>query len=276
MEKKIAVIVILYKSTLEYYSFFKSNNLYLILVDNTPGRKLCIKYFNVSYIPLLENFGIAKAQNIGISKAKELGCEYVVFFDQDSDITGLFVDNLLQQYVKLQKKNPRIAIMGPIIINKDSNEEYISFLFKAKKTKDNLVYCDNIISSGSIVSIKILDDIGYLDESLFIDYVDFELCWRAIAKGYCCCRNYNVKLFHKIGTDKKVLGRSTSISSPFRFYYQFRNYFILCKRAYVPLSWKLKKTINLSYRFFFYPIALKGGRIYLKYMLRGIKDGIRW
>ena len=276
MNKKVAIVIVLYESIVEDYSAFKKDGIQLILIDNTPDRKLNLSGLKLTYIPLLKNYGIAKAQNIGISKAKELGCDYVIFFDQDSTVTESFVDNLLHEYVKVQERNSRIAIMGPIIVNKDSNEEYISFLSNTRRSTDELLNCNDIISSGSIISIQILDNIGYLDESLFIDYVDFELCWRAIAKGYCCCRNYNVKLLHKIGSDKKVLGRITSISSPSRFYYQYRNYLILCKRDYVPLSWKLKKIVNLSYRFFVYPIVLEKGRIYLKYMLQGIKDGIRW
>ena len=43
------------------------------------------------------------------------------------------------------------------------------------------------LSSSIIVNIinnNIILDVGLMDESLFIDWVDFEWCWRAKSKGY--------------------------------------------------------------------------------------------
>lgn len=134
MNKKVAIVIVLYESIVEDYSAFKKDGIQLILIDNTPDRKLNLSGLKLTYIPLLKNYGIAKAQNIGISKAKELGCDYVIFFDQDSTVTESFVDNLLHEYVKVQERNSRIAIMGPIIVNKDSNEEYISFLSNTRRS----------------------------------------------------------------------------------------------------------------------------------------------
>lgn len=273
MDEKIGVVIVLYHSIKPNYTYLMTkSNLYIILVDNTPDRILDIVENYVYYIPLCTNWGIAAAQNKGICKAKELGCSYVFFFDQDSIIEVNYIDKMLDEYNRLKNYYPKIAVLGPIVINKDSGEKY--------KVLNSPINHDckivpSIISSGSVMEMTILDRIGGLEEKLFIDYVDNEWGWRATNYGYLCCITTKITMRHKIGQKYfKILGIPFLLSSPVRYYYQYRNYLWLLRRSYVPLGWKYKSFIRKLVEIIIIPCVSKQKILIIKNMVRGIWDGL--
>ena len=116
---------------------------------------------------------------------------------------------------------------------------------------------------------------GYLDESLFIDGVDHEWCWRATSKGYVSGITSNVTLTHFVGQNEfKIFGIQIILSSPFRYYYQTRNWLWLMRRNYVPKRWKINTSIKrIIYPLFFPFITKKWKEIYIN-IWRGVKDGL--
>jgi len=46
-----------------------------------------------------------------------------------------------------------------------------------------------------------------MNEDLFIDWVDFEWCWRARKKGYKIIGNANVVITHQLGDAAVTIGR---------------------------------------------------------------------
>ena len=134
----------------------------------------------------------------------------------------------------------------------------------------------SVISSISMISRKALMDIGGFDESLFIDGVDHEWCWRAWHN--CGFRSYvvdNAFLYHRLGEgDKKLLGRDISIPAYKRLFYQYRNYIWLCKRDYVPRYWKRKHFIKYFIKLFYYPLFISPRLNYLKNIFIGLKEGL--
>lgn len=244
-----------------------------IIVDNTPDNY--ISSFAISkgikYIWLNENRGIATAQNIAINWAKELGYEYVIFFDQDSEYNDGFIEKMFNEYQRIKQRDEKIATLGPVIVDKSTNELYKN----AITPKDDYKSVETIISSGSIVETANFDIIGGLDDKLFIDLVDHEWCWRAKSFGYKCYQTSRVSLNHKVGNcNKTVLGFPIIISAPFRYYYKYRNYLWMLSRSYVPLNWKIKGFIRRLIEFIIVPYAMKNASIY-EYMFKGIKDGIK-
>jgi rhamnosyltransferase len=119
-------------------------------------------------------------------------------------------------------------------------------------------------------------DVGGFDESLFIDGVDHEWCWRAWHKSQW--RSFVVedaKINHQLGEgDKKVASRSIAIASPFRMYYQFRNYLWLCRRDYVPGYWKKKNGVKYLVKLFYFPICIAPRAMYLKHIIHGVIRGL--
>ena len=90
------------------------------------------------------------------------------------------------------------------------------------------------ISSGSLVDLSLLDRVGPHDEKLFIDYVDFEFCLRAAAKGWFTYRATDAVLWHRLGNQREArfLGFRfhPTHHSPDRHYYKTRNMFYVWSR----------------------------------------------
>lgn len=275
---KTAVIIIFYNAdiTEQHLSIAVQDKTELILVDNTPNRDLKICRDNVHYIPLLKNLGIATAQNIGIRKAQECNCTHICFFDQDSNIQEDYIRSMYDEYIKFSKIYNNLFLLGPTVINEKDNREYKSVI--NRNTTDSIGFQRRreIISSGSFTSTETIEKIGLLDDSLFIDAVDFEWCWRGNKLGYICGITRNVHLDHNVGRRVIYIGNyMIIISAPFRYFYQFRNYIILCKRKYVPIKWKINTGIKYLLRLIYFPFVLKDGITITKFMYKGIFAGLK-
>lgn len=281
MEKKcIGVIIVVYNPDVE--ELWKKlelldNDINIVVVDNTSGKSVDLSPLNnVDYIPLHKNTGIANAQNKGIGHLVGKGCSHIVFFDQDSMFDNIVVHGIVNEYKRIEQAHSNLFLLGPQVVNKESGKEYRSVIHK--ENTDNIKFSAkrDIISSGSCASVKKICDVGMMESELFIDYVDFEYCWRSEAKGYVCGTTGNVVLPHKVGRRELHIfqGYSVIISAPFRYYYQYRNYLWLCRRRYVPFSWKINTGIKLFLRIFYFPLAVNGWRSIEKYMFKGIYHGI--
>lgn len=274
---KICVIVILYNPSEEieqkWASYVKKNkDVFFIFVDNSEeGNKFPLPQ-NAFFFSNNANLGIAAAQNIGISYACRNDFNDVLFFDQDSEICDDYIKSITCEFNRIREINPQIAVLGPKIVNKESLNEYKHNDFV---NSNQYAVVEHLISSGSIVSVESIHSIGNMDERLFIDYVDFEWCWRAKNKGYLCARTHNVALAHKVGQKSLIIfGMPIVISSPFRYFYQYRNYLWLVRRSYVPTKWKLRMFFRKVVEFVILPIIVTNKRDTLVNIIRGIKAGV--
>ena len=156
----------------------------------------------------------------------------------------------------LKKKGIKVACLGPDIFNKNTNETYKPLLNKGIELNEDFVEKDVLISSGKLILADAVKEIGMMDESLFIDLVDFEWCWRAKKYGYRVFSSKRARMGHMVGQKNvKILKVYTLlIPSPIRHYYQFRNTLFLLKRDYVPNYWKIKALVERGIEFFLYPI----------------------
>lgn len=252
------------------------NDVAVVVVDNTPNETINIEQTNITYIPLRENTGIANAQNVGIGNILDRGCTHVVFFDQDSDFTEKYVRSIVDEYERISTVRKNLFLLGPTVINKTNGEEYRSVIHTDKKDDQGFVEKREIISSGSCVSVDKLNQVGVMDTRLFIDYVDFEHCWRANSKGYVCGITRNVTLSHKVGSRELHFphGYRVIISAPFRYYYQYRNWLWLCRKGYVPRQWKINTCIKFMSRIIYFPFVVNEWKAIEKNMFKGIHDGL--
>ena len=252
------------------------NDVAVVVVDNTPNETINIEQANITYIPLYENTGIANAQNVGIGNLLERGCTHVVFFDQDSDFTEKNVRSIVDEYERISTVRKNLFLLGPTVINKTNGEEYRSVIHSDKKAAQGFIEKREIISSGSCVSVDKLNQVGVMDARLFIDYVDFEHCWRANSKGYVCGITQNVTLPHKVGNNELHFphGYRVIISAPFRYYYQYRNWLWLCRKGYVPRQWKINTCIKFMSRIIYFPFVVNEWKAIEKNMFKGIHDGL--
>lgn len=276
---KIGVIIVLYYPNIKEISrklkLFPKNYQW-ILVDNTPKQDLNLTADNITYIPLYENMGIATAQNRGIEVLLKYKCTHIVFFDQDSNIESSYPQKIVDEFERIKLSYEQLFLLGPKIINKTNDKEYTSAIHKDIINDSNFIPKREIISSGSCCETQAIKQIGKLKDDLFIDYVDFEWCWRAKAKGFICGITNKIALEHKVGTKEIYLWNYIIIiSSPFRYYYQNRNYLYLTKKRYVPMQWKIATGIKVLLRLIYFPLFINKGGKYWRNMLKGIKSGIK-
>ena len=139
----------------------------------------------------------------------------------------------------------------------------------------HMTFVPQIIASSMMIPIDVWDDVGPMEESLFIDGVDHEWCWRAGAKGYSIAICESAVLPHRLGTKRGVLfGLNYKVAQPVRLYYQFRNILLLARRGYVPTYWKLRHLAAIPVRFLLMILFEPPRVARLRYMLRGVVDGL--
>lgn len=275
---KIGVIVILYKSDrVNVAAAALPQSSVLIVVDNTPGQDLGLSANeNLIYIPLGDNLGIAEAQNRGIRAAKESGCSHIVFFDQDSQVPDNFVSRMVGEYERISVEVPNLFLLGPTVYNGRDGQEYKSTVHADTVTGFDFIPRREIISSGSCVAMDKVERVGLLDSRLFIDYVDFEWCWRANALGMQSGITPRIVLTHFVGRQEyRFLNQLIIVSAPFRYFFQMRNMLWLMRYRYVPSSWKVNSLIKEFLFLPSYPFNVKQWREILRQKWRGFKAGIK-
>lgn len=254
----------------------------LIIVDNSEKAVnsdfLTEKHQigKIEWVSLKENLGIGAAHNVGIRMAIEQNYDGVLLLDQDSNPPVNLVSELTEGIHFLKSQGIKLACLGPDIFNKNTNETYKPLVNKGVELNEDFIEKDVLISSGKLILTEAVTDIGLMDESLFIDLVDFEWCWRAKKYGYRVFSSKRARMGHMVGQrNVKILGLYTLlIPSPIRHYYQFRNTLFLLKRRYVPKYWKIKAFVERCIEFFLYPIFVKPRLHRFKYINKGIVDGL--
>lgn len=281
---KIGGIMVLYKPdwavTIKAIQSLISQVDKLVIVDNSPGednsRRLS-EFMNIDYVPLGENRGIAAAQNVGIKVLIENGFDFIIFSDQDSIAENNIVNRLLKEFLEIKDSNSDIGLIGPMAVNRTTGEEYVNrkkIEEELTTSKGNFYICQSIISSFSIVPSILFEMNGFYEEKLFIDFVENEWCFRLRAKtGLKSVMSRQCKISHQLGTPGSFLGLSINISSPFRLYYQIRNFFLLSKRSYVPKRWKKQVGKKITLKLLYYSIVPKNRNKYFRSIVRGIRDG---
>ena len=287
---KIAAIIVTYhpciKSLKKLLSALGSQVDLSIIIDNGSSKKsqkeiAKFKSTNTANLLLTENKGIAVAQNLGIKWARSQQAEFVLLMDQDSIPAPDMVKQLLSAIQNESIKNTPIAAIGPNYSDiKGSHRSPFVKLINSKlhriTCQDNeIVNVDHLISSGCLISIKSLDEIGEMEEKLFIDYVDTEWCLRALNKGYSLFGVGAAKMKHSIGDDfTYIFGRNLPVHSAIRQYYIIRNGFWLMRQPWVSHNWRIMDIQRLLLIYITYSIFIGTRYKNWKMMSKGISDAI--
>ena len=276
---KVSVIIILYNPDEdEIKNVQRLSGIHNgIIVDNSPVPAFKDTLLNkMSYVALGRNAGIAEAQNIGLRHLlNHSDATHIVFLDQDSTVPDTYPQDIAEAFDCIRKDIPNLGFLGPMTENKETGREYRSVIHKDRLLQDGFILRREIISSGGCTARDVLEDVGLNEERLFIDYVDFEWCWRARSKGYVCGLTPHITIRHMVGQKTiYIFGYTIIVSAPVRYYYQFRNYMWLLGRGYVPLQWKVSHGIKNLARLVYFPILMDSGVKCWKYMVKGLVAGV--
>lgn len=222
---------------------------------------------NATYLAMGGNIGIAAAQNRGIAHGIALGYEYFIEIDQDSKLPQRFVEEISSSYLRLVEEGHAVAGIGPVAIRDDG------FVYDGQETNGRIVSVDKTLSSGFFFSKSAFERVGPKDESLFIDYVDWEWCWRASQFGLATYVDRAISIGHMLGEGhRRILGFNIGLPAPIRHYYQYRNGLRLLRRHYVPLPWRAKRALIMAIKLPIYAYLVGDGINRRKYICRGVID----
>ena len=263
-----------------------------IIIDNS-ATTILTDWFNqqihqynaVKLINPSKNLGLGAAHNLGIQYAKQYDYDFVLQFDQDSLPHPDMVAQLITAYQQLFAQGHKVAAVGPNWVDKEHGSKATYLQYNGYRVSRRqcpidkngaFIAADYLITSGCLIPVHVLEDVGNLNEALFIDFVDIEWGLRAKSKGYQCFGVCSAVLIHELGDETvKFLGRKFHSHSPLRHYYIIRNATILLKRDYLSRGWKLNALKSLVLQLGIYPLVFKPRLQHLKMMLIGLWHGIR-
>lgn len=230
------------------------------------------------------NAGLAAAQNIGIDWARMHGFHHVLLLDQDSDPGPGMVASLLAALQQLSAAGA-VAAVGPRF--HDLREQRyapfvrIGFPFNRKLWCDGgtrHVACDFLISSGTLIPMAVLDQVGSMNAGLFIDNVDMEWCFRVCAHGYVLYGVCSATMSHRLGDTRHALPFGTGnvvVHGPLRLYYMMRNRLLLYRMPHTPRAWIAQDVPRLLVKLLLFGVLIGPRARNLRFMLRGLWDGVR-
>lgn len=170
-----------------------------------------------------KNVGIAAALNGLMKKSEELGASWMLSLDQDS----VCPQNFCEQMRTYLYKEDNFGIVAPVIV--DRNVGIVGH--NPEKEYKSVRTC---ITSGAFTRVDVWTKVGGYDESMFIDSVDFEFCYRVRKAGYKVIQVRNVQLLHEIGNSekRKFLFWTVDVKN----HSAFRKYYIARNNVYYPLK----------------------------------------
>jgi rhamnosyltransferase len=260
----------------------------VVVVDNTEDdRTVLVPDTSIGVVEILrqpENIGLAAAQNVGIAWARARNFDYVLLLDQDSMLHDGMVDALLAAYAHLSG-TAKVGAVGPQFRDLRETQRApfvrLGFPFNRKiygKDDYDIVKCDFLISSGMLAPLAVIEKVGTMNEALFIDNVDLEWGFRAQAMGYGLYGICAATMYHQLGDSRHALpfdvGRIV-VHGPVRLYYMMRNRVSLYRMPHTPRVWVAQDVLRVGIKFFLFSVVVGPRLRNIRYMVRGLWDGMR-
>ncbi|WCJ58927.1 glycosyltransferase family 2 protein [Fontisphaera persica] len=205
----------------------------LVLVDNgtfprwPAPLQAVVKKPGITFLPNPENLGVATAFNQGLRHALSQGYEWAVTFDQDSQPPPQFMAGLWEAWQACPLRD-HVAVIAPQYWLKETAPPASPAGRPAWRP------LRVAMASGNLVRLQAAQSVGWMDESFFIDYVDFDFCLRLRRQGWQIIQATNVWLPHRLGARQKhrCLGLEFGLvaHSPLRRYYNTRNRLVAYRR----------------------------------------------
>ncbi len=212
-----------------------------IVVDNgsapDASGQIAQSYPWVKVIRREDNGGWAGGNNTGIRYALEDGVEWIMLLNNDTIVTPDMIDRLLAA----AEHHPEHGVIGPIICYMDDPETvmtdgvrfnrpgYPGFFERIPVPPNrcdppNLVPVEIVNGCCMMVSRKVFEKIGLIDERFFIIHEEADFCLRVLQAGFQCGIVAEPMVWHKGGSWFTRTGKGL------KRYYDARNLFLLLKK----------------------------------------------
>jgi len=248
----------------------------IILVDNAStddsSKYLKKKFPKIKLIQNKKNIGYAGGNNIGIKKAKG---DYILILNNDTVLDNNFLNELWGNKNKANILGVKNYYFDKKNIIWAIGSKVNRFTMRAKLIGNGLMDSKEIdkrdiehaVGSAMLINKKVIDKIGFLDNSFFAYYEETEWQTRAQNAGFKISWVPTAKLWHKVAYSTGG-GRS-----PFSAYYLVRN------RGYYIKKWAKYKLIAYPYWFLEVFMRICYGLVkdkkYAKASFRGMIDFLK-
>lgn len=290
--QKVCAVVVTYRPDVEVLrvliGVISSQVGMVLIVDNTGGEAsfpdVSPSHGQVCVLAQTHNIGLAAAQNLGIEWARANDFRHVLLMDQDSTPSDDMVSVLLKALDSLRVSQP-VAAVGPAFhdLREDRVAPFvrIGHLINRKlwcEYDQQLIACDFLISSGTLIPLDVIDAVGAMNSGLFIDNVDLEWSFRVRALGYELYGVCAASMHHRLGDARRRLPFGLGqmvVHGPVRLYFMMRNRVRLYGMHHVPRAWVMQDLPRLVGKLVLFGVVTGPRLRNLRYMLRGIIDGLR-
>lgn len=263
----------------------------VVVVDNGSDSRVVsslVASFPGFALDLIENGineGVSVAQNRGIAHARAAGCSHVMLFDQDSVPPPGLVSGLLDAAASAPGRSvDEDVVVGPCIADERLRIQMpfvrVGVLgvkrIRCEEHSNAVVPADFLIASGVLIPLSVFDKVGLMDESLFIDNVDLEWCFRARSRGVQLFGACGVRMAHSLGDRVFRVGwYVVHYHKPVRQYYMMRNRLLLYRREYTPRGWIVQDLLRVFVKFVLFSLVFAPRCRNVAMMLRGAWHGLR-
>ena len=202
---------------------------HIIIIDNNSTNILglkenLIKNSKIKFVKNENNLGVAKALNQIALSAISLDYDWLITLDQDSVAPENLVE-IYSKYIEIDK----VGMISCKIIDRNFGE-----LSSQREKRKGWEFVDMCITSASMINLSVWQTVGGFCEEMFIDSVDFDICYLMQEYGYKILKTNEVALLHEVGKSQKIkfCGREELVfhHSPLRCYYMIRNSLLLGER----------------------------------------------
>jgi rhamnosyltransferase len=218
----------------------------ILIIDNSPEKleSLYKEQENIIVQHHPSNIGISGGLTIALQWSIDNQYDFLWTFDQDSEPSSDTLEKLLFWYQKLDSAKNSIGMIAPLSIDIQSQQELEGAIWGKYNFVPASVYknrdlrgfyqkefyeCDIVITSGSLVNLKVARNVELPDRGLFIDSVDWDYCMKFRKENYRIIVTTQAIMYHNFGNYVKdhLIGNNQIpiySYSALRYFYTCRNH----------------------------------------------------
>lgn len=219
----------------------------IVVVDNASSDATSEivkqKFPQVTLVANACNMGVGGGYAQGLEYAYQKGYEWIWLLDGDSLPQASALEELAKAFASLRPTHPKIGILASCPVSPLTNERYDGFLWRGRfvalpkelaKSQEPFPV-DSAISSGCLVSRRVVENVGLPRADFFMDFVDHEYNLRVRRNGYEIISVPASTIYHEIGKSPvirsqiiRAIARFATkgplvVEAPWRQYYIVRN-----------------------------------------------------
>ena len=226
------------------------------------------------------NKGLGASCNAILQYAKSSGVEYLVLSDQDTMYPESYIENMTTCIKKLKS----VVALLPAWLDVHSRDMspvpqyiYSGFFLSLDRSQNRVKEISHGIMSGMMINMSLYKSDMEMNDSLFIDWVDTEWCWR-MKQAYSLKIYYNpaVCLAHELGLKRdRLFGRSFTSRAPLRDYYIIRNAAHLFLRGGFSLIYRAHLVLKVLHHIFMLFVSYKRRFIAFRVSMLALSDAFK-